>query len=150
MKINDIMNKSTQSVDILSNQGGNKKGTSRLTFSEEMKRSDELTAKERLENLLQRIDKQASRLSKNITIKEVLAYKKLISEFMKESVDSMVKFKKDSFLDSRGRHRVYGIIKKVDQELEALTKDVLSQEKDNIKILKRLDDIRGLILDMYM
>ncbi|SDY99078.1 hypothetical protein SAMN05660462_01455 [Proteiniborus ethanoligenes] len=150
MKINDIMNKSTQSVDILSNQGGNKKGTSRLTFSEEMKRSDELTAKERLENLLQRIDKQASRLSKNITIKEVLAYKKLISEFMKESVDSMVKFKKDSFLDSRGRHRVYGIIKKVDQELEALTKDVLSQEKDNIKILKRLDDIRGLILDIYM
>lgn len=150
MKINDITSKSTQTMDILNNQVGNKKNTSRLKFSEELMKSDELTVKERLENLLHRIDKQASRLSKNITIKEVLAYKKLISEFMKESVDGMVRFKKDSFLDSRGRHRVYGIIKKVDEELEGLTKDVLAHEKDNIKILKRLDDIRGLILDIYM
>lgn len=150
MKINDVTNKSTQTIDLLSTQDAKKKDTYRTRFTEELKRADELTVKQRLENLLERIDKQADRLSKNITIKEVLAYKTLICEFLKESVDGMVKFKKSSFLDSRGRHRVYGIIKRVDEELEELTKDVLSKEKDNIKIIKRLDDIRGLILDIYL
>lgn len=150
MKINDVMNKSTQAIDLTSSHEAKKRGVSRSKFTEELKRADELTVNERLEKLLEKIDKQADRLSKNITIKEVLAYKALISEFLKESVDAMVKFKKSNFLDSRGRHRVYGIIKKVDEELEGLTKDVLSKEKDNIKILKRLDDIRGLILDVYM
>ncbi len=150
MKINDVMNKSTQTIDLSNTLETKTKGTRRTKFTEELKRADELTVKERIENLLERIDKQADRLSKNVTIKEVLAYKTLISEFLKESVDAMVKFNKSSFLDSRGRHRVYGIIKRVDEELEGLTKDVLSKEKDNIKILKRLDDIRGLILDIYL
>lgn len=150
MKINDVMSKSAQAIDLSSTQETKKKGVNRTKFSEQLKRSDELTVKERLNNLLERIDKQADRLSKNITIKEVLAYKGLISEFLKESVDAMVKFSKSSFLDNRGRHRVYGIIKRVDEELEGLTKDVLSKEKDNIKILKRLDDIRGLIVDIYL
>ncbi len=150
MKINDVMNKSTQTIDLSNTLETKTKGARKTKFTEELKRADELTVKERIENLLERIDKQADRLSKNVTIKEVLAYKTLISEFMKESVDAMVKFNKNSFLDSRGRHRVYGIIKRVDEELEGLTKDVLSKEKDNIKILKRLDDIRGLILDIYL
>ncbi|SCG81736.1 putative protein yaaR [Proteiniborus sp. DW1] len=150
MKINDVMNKSAQAIDLPNPQEAKKRDIQRSRFTEELKRADELTVKERLEKLLEKIDMQADRLAKNVTIKEVLAYKALISEFLKESVDSMVKFKKSNFLDSRGRHRVYGIIKRVDEELEGLTKDVLSKEKDNIKILKRLDDIRGLILDVYM
>lgn len=150
MKINDVMGKSAQAIDLLNTQDAKRKGDYKTKFTEELKKADELTLKERLQNLLDRIDKQADRLSKNVTIKEVLAYKTLISEFLKESVDGMVKFKKNSFLDSRGRHRVYGIINRVDEELEGLTKDVLSKERDNIKILKRLDDIRGLILDIYL
>lgn len=150
MKINEISSKLTHGVDLSNSQELKKKGSYKASFSEELTKADELTVKERLESLLKKIDKQASRISKNTTIKEVLAYKKLISEFLKESVDAMVKFKKNSFLDSKGRHRIYGIIKRVDEELEGLTKDVLAKEKDNIKILKRLDDIRGLILDIYL
>jgi len=150
MKINDVMNKSAQGIDLSNAQDMRKKEVHKSKFTEELERADEMTTKERLEKLLERIDKQAERLSKNVTIKEVLEYKKLISEFLRESVDSMVKYKKSSFLDSRGRHRVYGIIKRVNEELEGLTKDVLAKEKDNIKILKRLDDIRGLILDIYL
>ncbi|MFA5523205.1 MAG: YaaR family protein [Tissierellales bacterium] len=150
MKINDVTNKTSQAIDLLNQHETKRKDFQRSRFREELGRADELTAKERLGKLLEKIDKQSERLSKNVTIKEVLAYKSLISEYLKESVDSMVKFNKSNFLDSRGRHRVYGIIRTVDEELKELTKDVLSKEKDNIKILKRLDDIRGLIMDIYL
>jgi len=150
MKINDILNNTAQNIDMSNKHISVKREYIGNSFRDELKNADELTARQRLDGLLKKLDKQAERLSKNIDIKEVLAYKKLISEFLKESVELMVKFSKNNFLDRRGRHRVYAIIKRVDEELEGLTKDVLSKEKDNIKILKRIDDIRGLILDIYM
>ncbi len=150
MKISDILNKSSKSVEIPIKESVESKSVVRGKFFEELDKMSDVTTKQKLDLLLDRIDTQADRISKNMDIKEVIAYKKLISEFLKKSVDSMVKFSKNNFLDRRGRHRVYGIIKRVDGELDKLTQDVLKKEKDNIKILKRLDDIRGLILDIYL
>jgi len=150
MKVNDILNRNSKAIDLNNKVTSSKREYVGNNFHDELKSADELTAKQRLDKMLEGIDNQADRLSRNIDIKEVLAYKKLISEFLKETVSSMVKFSKNNFLDRRGRHRVYAIIKKVDEELEGLTEDVLAKEKDNIKILKRLDDIRGLILDIYL
>ena len=57
-------------------------------------------------------------------------------------------FYKENSLDRRGRHRVYSLVKKVDKELDELTKDFLDIEGNRIKILQRLDDIKGMLLDV--
>lgn len=150
MKVNEVLKKTTERTELFTKEGVNKRQLKQSTFNEELTKMKGLATKERLNLLLERIDKQAERFSKNVDIKELLAYKKLVSEFLKEVVDSMVKFSKENFLDRRGRHRIYAIIKKVDREMEELTEEVLKKEKDNLKILKKLDDIRGLILDIYM
>ncbi|AFS77193.1 hypothetical protein Curi_c01130 [Gottschalkia acidurici 9a] len=149
IKINDIKSGSPQQIDNINKDNLNKK-VGNKKFSKELAHLDELTVKEKLEYLLTKIDKQSEKLSAKVDIKELIVYKKLISEFLQESVSSMAKFTKDSFLDRRGRHRVHSLVKKVDSELEALTKDVLSKESDNINILKKMQDIRGLIVDIYM
>ncbi|KNF09827.1 hypothetical protein CLPU_2c02790 [Gottschalkia purinilytica] len=150
IKIGEVKSQSSHQIDNLNRTNKDKKEGIRGDFLKELEKLDEMSTKEKLDVLLGKIDKQAEKLSKNMDIKDLLIYKKLISEFMKESVNSMVKFSKNSFLDRRGRHRVHGIIKKVDEELGNLTEDILSKEKDNIKVLKTLEDIRGLILDIYM
>ncbi|RKD28828.1 YaaR family protein [Thermohalobacter berrensis] len=150
MKISDILKKPSGKINIDFNENKNRNNIKGNSFKEELEKIAGLNIKERLGILLQKIDRQAERLSKNVNIKELIAYKKLVSEFLRESVNSTVKFSKNSFLDKRGRHRIYAIIKKVDDELEELTEEVLKKEKDNIKVLKKLDDIRGLILDIYM
>ena len=150
MKIRDILNNPMKNIDLNTKDNNLIRKEVKAKFVEEFDKVNEMNVKERLNNLLSRIDAQWERIKKNIDIKEVMTYKKLISEFLKESVDSMTQFSKKNLLDKRGRHRIYAIIKRVDKELEELTKDVLEKEKDKIKILKRLDDIRGLILDIYM
>lgn len=150
MRIRDILNNPMQNIDLSTKDNNIAIKKTNNKFIEEFDKMSELSVKERLDNILSRIDDQANRISKSMNIKEVIVYKKLIKEFLKESVDSMVKFSKKNVLDKRGRHRIYAIIKRVDKDLEDLTKDVLDKEKDNIKILKKLDDIRGLILDIYM
>ena len=104
----------------------------------------------RLKELAADISRQGEKLGEKIDIRELRLYKKMISDFMDEAVGNSRKFSKQSFLDRRGRHKVYAVIQKVNEELDELTEEVLREEKDRIKILKKLDEIKGLILDIVM
>ena len=121
-----------------------------VSFFETVRNAEDRNIVERLREKANEIAAQGEKLADRVDIKELRLYKKLIADFMDEAVGNSRKFSKQSFLDRRGRHKVYAIIKKVNEELDELTRDVLQDEKDRIKILKRLDDIKGLILDMVM
>ena len=104
---------------------------------------------EQLQRLVEDIITQGERLAERVDIRELKIYKKLIAEFLDLVIGKSKKFSKRSLLDRRGRHRVYAIVKNINEELEQLTQDVLQEEKDNIRLLQRLADIRGLILDLF-
>ena len=54
----------------------------------------------------------------------------------------------ENFLDRRGRHRVYGIVKLVDKNLDDLASELVKDEKDHLTILSKVGEIRGLLLDV--
>ena len=68
---------------------------------------------------------------------------------MNEVVSRSHAFSRENFLDRKGRHRVYGIIRQVDDELDALAKELVKDEKDNIGILAKIGQIQGLLLDIF-
>ncbi len=106
--------------------------------------------RDHLEDLYVKIGLQSEKIADKMQLNEIVKYKKLVREFLDVATKNSHRFSKQNFLDRRGRHRVYGIVKKVDRELEALTKDFLDEEVDRINIIKRLDDIRGMLLDVFM
>ena len=81
-------------------------------------------------------------------IREMKHYRALIQEFLNEVVTRSHKFSRENFLDRKGRHRVYGIIKLVNQNLDELASELIKDEKDSIAILSKIDEIRGLLLDI--
>lgn len=119
-------------------------------FNSYLKRQASENQDEMLRQMAQDIFKQGERLTEKVDIAELKAYKRLISEFLEESVRSFMNFSKESYMDRRGRHRLYATVKKVNESLEELTKEVLSSEKDHLKILGKIEDIRGLILDIIL
>ena len=48
----------------------------------------------------------------------------------------------------RGRHRVYGIIRLIDENLDELAQELVEDEKNQIDILSRIGEIEGLLLDI--
>jgi uncharacterized protein YaaR (DUF327 family) len=104
--------------------------------------------KEKLKTLLERIDIQSRKLSERLDIGELKRYRSLVREFLDLSIKNSTQFNKEHTLDSKGRHRIFAIVKKVDIELENLTREVLKQQKDNLNVLAKLDDIRGMLLDI--
>ncbi len=105
---------------------------------------------ERLNGLIDDITKQGKALADHMDIKDMKKYRSLISDFLNEVVTNSHKFSKENFLDKRGRHRVYGIVKLVNKDLDELAQELLKAEKDHLKILERTDAIKGLLLDLVV
>lgn len=102
----------------------------------------------RLGYLMDEISAQGKRISKHMDVLDMRHYRELIKEFMNEIVNRSHKFSRQNFLDKRGRHRVYGMIKLIDKTLDELALELIKDEKDGIAILSRIDEIRGLLLDL--
>ena len=103
----------------------------------------------RLSSMMQEITRQGDRISKKMDVRDMKKYRALIKEFMNEVVSRSHKFSRENFLDRKGRHRVYGIIRQVDDTLDELARELVKDEKDHIAVLKKIDEIRGLILDIF-
>ncbi len=120
-------------------------GTFKFTLVGNIEKSE---LAEKLTKLMKEITEQGERIAKHMDIKDMRAYRAKIKEFMNEVSANSHEFSRENFLDRRGRHRVYGIVRKVDETLDSLAEELLKEEKDNIAILQKVDDIRGMLLDI--
>jgi len=109
---------------------------------------EETALAERLSGLLTDIEKEGKKIAKHMDVRDMMYYRSLIQEFMNEIISRSHKFSRENFLDRRGRHRVYGMIKLVDENLDLLAAELLKEEKDHLLILSKIDEIRGLLLDI--
>ena len=103
---------------------------------------------ERLNLMMQEIVMQGDKIVKRMDVRDMRRYRTLIKDFMNEIVNRSHKFSRENCLDRRGRHRVYGIIRLVDEKLDELAQALVSDECDKIAILAKVDEIRGLLLDI--
>ena len=104
---------------------------------------------ERLNLMMQDIIQQGEKISKRNDIKDMQRYRILIKDFMNEVVTRSHVFSRENFLDRKGRHRVYGIIRQVDKELDELAQELVKDEKIGIDILAKIGQIQGLLLDIF-
>lgn len=109
---------------------------------------EEADLQAKLSSMMGEISDMGKRISKRTDVRDMKRYRELIKSFLNEIVNHSHSFTRQNFLDRRGRHRVYGIIKLVDKNLDDLAAELIKEEKDHIKILNTIDEIRGLLLDI--
>ena len=89
----------------------------------------------KVDELLSDITAQGNRLAEHM-------------DYLNEVVYRSHRVSRENFLDRRGRHRVYGIIRLIDKNLDELAGELVADEKDHISILDRIGEIKGLLLDI--
>jgi len=104
----------------------------------------------RIAEMKNEIDEQGKRLGDRVDVREFERYRRLIREFLDEIVSNGYTFSREDAYASRGRHRYIATVKVVDEKLDALGKEVIKEQADKIDILNKIDDIRGLLLDLMM
>jgi hypothetical protein len=112
-------------------------------------RIEEQDLQNALMGMMEEITRQGDKLAKHRDIKDMRRYRSLIKDFLNEVVNRSHAFSRENFLDRKGRHRVYGIIRLVDQNLDELAQELVKDEQDNLAILSKIGEIRGLLLDIF-
>ena len=120
--------------------------TSRKSFSQSFSEERHKRSQEELKKMVNDIKKRGNRLVITKTYADVKMYKKMIKEYLESVLQYMYDTKKDiSFWQTQ----YFITVDTVDAKLEELTKALLGEEKENLNIAATIDEIEGLIVDIY-
>ena len=123
-----------------------KKVESRKDFSQSFTFARGKHSEQRLKELLEDIKKKGNRLTITKCYADVRGYKNLIKEYLQGIIDYMYSVKKDiSFWQTQ----YFITVDTIDEKLQELTDMLLMEEKDNLRIASTIDEITGLVLDIY-
>ena len=110
---------------------------------------EEAELQARLQNLMEEITMEGEKLAKRRDVKDMRHYRGLVKEFLNEVVTRSHSFSRENFLDRRGRHRFYVIRSPAAATIAKLAQELMKDEKDNLAILNKIGEIRGLLLDIF-
>ncbi|MCM0646930.1 YaaR family protein [Clostridium swellfunianum] len=124
-----------------------KKGVaSKKDFSQNFNFARDKKNEEQLKKLQEDIKKKGNRLAITKCYSDVHAYKKLIQDYLKSVLAYMYDVNKDvSFWQTQ----YFMTVETIDEKLKELTEMLLSEEKDNLSIASTIDEISGLVVDIY-
>lgn len=118
----------------------------RKDFSQSFNQARQRKSEAELKQMIEDIHKKGNRLVITKTYGDVVAYKKLIKEYLESILKYMYDTKKDM---SFWQTQYFVTVETIDQKLDELTKTLLNGEVENLNIAASIDEIQGLIVDMY-
>ncbi|RYL88166.1 DUF327 family protein [Sporolactobacillus sp. THM7-4] len=119
-----------------------------ISFEKTLNGEKKTIGSDALKVLLGKVDEQAKRVAVSRTVRDVQLYKKYVQSFMKEAVQTGFGTSRSRSWQQGGAHQT--LIRMVDEKLVRLTDHVLDENKDELSLLDRLDEIRGLLIDLYV
>ncbi|QNB47266.1 DUF327 family protein [Thermanaerosceptrum fracticalcis] len=102
-----------------------------------------------LDEILKKLDEAGQRLAKNFSVYDMKLYKETLKKFLYNTLGRVYDLKEETGWTRQGRPKVYQRIEMINGELEELSRLVLAEQKDSLKILEKMDHIRGLLVDLY-
>jgi uncharacterized protein YaaR (DUF327 family) len=123
------------------------------SFLEELKKADykeEDDKRRSLDEILQNLDEQGRKFQDKPTMEELLKYKSLVRKFLDRTVRQSLKVHDHKGARKVSGQKLYKQIEIIDQKLSDLTLCIIQKETKNINLMARLDEIRGLLIDLKM
>lgn len=102
-----------------------------------------------LSRLMSSITAQGERVARARSFRDLAKYKRLIKDFMKESVQYGMNLKHSHSWNTHGQTRKLTIVESVDEKLSELTEAVMDQEKRTVDLLGLIGEIKGLLINLY-
>lgn len=125
-------------------------GSKELIFRSKLTTEKESAYLKRIEALIGDVERQGKKLTERADMAEMQKYREMITSLINETVSNGFAFAKEGRIGVNGRSKIFAMIRTVNEKLDSMTKKILSEEKENINLLDDVDDIRGLLVDMYL
>lgn len=150
LKIKDLSSISRDTSRVSRSDEKHAGGDFTRNFQRQLNDTNAAEYEKHLRDLADKITEQGSVLGERVDLAEFQKYRALITELLQEAAGNAYAFFKADKFDTRGRHKVYAIIRRVNQRLDEMVKSILQDEADNLETLGIVDEIQGMLVDLLM
>lgn len=126
------------------------KAASRLSFTEILDNTEEEKMRQALNEILEEINKKGRELINNRTVANLLSYKKMVRDFVEDAVDFGLKVNARRGYGLSGRTKILRTVSTIDERLVELTDIIIKQEKKGVGLLKKVGQIEGLLVNIFV
>jgi uncharacterized protein YaaR (DUF327 family) len=111
---------------------------------------DDHRQKEMLDEMMASIQEKGQGLIESRTVESLFEYKEMVKGFVEEAVAYGLRIEERRGLSRSTRSKVLRVVSAVDQKLLELTDIIIAQEESKIKILQKVGEIQGLLVNIYL
>ncbi|MGE5654866.1 MAG: YaaR family protein [Bacillota bacterium] len=102
-----------------------------------------------LQDMLKRIDQIGERLEHNLTLSDLRDYKRLVGDFLRLVSRRGFSVEQETAWGYSGQQKLYTTVREIDRQMARLGAMVMKQEEDHLAVVSAIDNIRGMVLDLY-
>jgi len=107
------------------------------------------TLRGELAALIVEVDEKGKKLLTGKSRKEFEAYKASVKKFMQKALGGSTRMEEKHGRRKDGKFVIYLTLQKVDEALENLAQLMIAGQQDSMRLVASLDEIRGLLMDIY-
>jgi uncharacterized protein YaaR (DUF327 family) len=122
--------------------------TQAQNFGDLMEQQEEQRTHEDLQRKLEDIRVQGDRLTRSMTVRELVIYRQLVKGFLEDTVRRGIALKETKGWDRRGRGKRYKLLDEVDSMLVRMGEELLQSEEGRIDLLHKVGEIRGILINL--
>ncbi|QMV42207.1 YaaR family protein [Cohnella cholangitidis] len=122
--------------------------TQAQNFGDMMQQQEEQRTHEELQRKLEDIRMQGERLTRSMTVRELVLYRQMVKAFLEDTVRRGIALKETKGWDRRGRGKRYKLLEEVDAMLVAMGEELLQSEEGRIDLLHKVGEIRGILINI--
>jgi len=113
-----------------------------------MQKQQEERTQEELKRKLEDIRLQGERLSRSMTVRELILYRQMVKDFLEDTLKRGIGLKETRGWDRRGRGKRYKLLEEVDAMLVSMGEELLQSEEGRIELLRKVGEIRGMLINL--
>jgi hypothetical protein len=117
-------------------------------FADLMQKQQEERTQEELKRKLEDIRLQGERLSRSMTVRELILYRQMVKDFLEDTLKRGIGLKETRGWDRRGRGKRYKLLEEVDAMLVSMGEELLQSEEGRIELLRKVGEIRGMLINL--
>jgi uncharacterized protein YaaR (DUF327 family) len=136
-----------RSTEIVAGGSGSPAGDA---FRDQMGHQLKEEYKKHINDLFDELATLTDSISGRVDISLFEQYRGRLKDLLTEAMKNAYTLSSEYITDLNGRQRVYTTISMIDGKLDELAKDILQENSDRLDYLSRVDEIRGLIMDMLL
>lgn len=118
-------------------------------FAEKIREETLKATKEELSLLIKKIDEKGKIFLNSPTYENLINYKELVAVFVQYAVQNIWQIEEKRSGRFAKTQKLHFVLKKIDENLFLLTEEVLKAEKNILKLASTIDEIQGLLIDLY-